>query len=127
MRSLSVVAGGILGTLARWGIESAFPVVPPAFPWATLIVNVKRFSTNQNGATVKVLGGPMGVDLTGTTNSSGNATFSNVPVGAGYTIKAWKCSAASPRRSRQVSSITKTSSTQTVNVAFDTSNICPLP
>ena len=40
MRSVSVVAGGILGTLARWGIESAFPMVPPAFPWATLIVNV---------------------------------------------------------------------------------------
>jgi len=101
--------------------------VTMTLPTATLIVNVKRFSTNQNGATVTVLGGPMGVDLTGTTNSSGNATFSNVPVGAGYTIKAWKCSAASPRRSRQVSSITKTSSTQTVNVAFDTSNICPLP
>jgi len=40
MRSLYVVAGGILGALARWGIESAFPAVPPAFPWGTLIVNV---------------------------------------------------------------------------------------
>ena len=40
MGSIYVVAGGILGTLARWGIESAFPATPPAFPWATLIVNV---------------------------------------------------------------------------------------
>jgi CrcB protein len=40
MRSGYVVAGGVLGTLARWGIESAFPATPPAFPWATLIVNV---------------------------------------------------------------------------------------
>ena len=40
MRSGSVVAGGILGTLARWWVEGFFALSPPGFPWGTLLVNV---------------------------------------------------------------------------------------
>jgi CrcB protein len=40
VRSGSVVAGGILGTLARWWIEGVFPPAPPGFPWGTLVINV---------------------------------------------------------------------------------------
>lgn len=40
MRSTAVLAGGILGTLARWWVEGLFPPTPPGFPWGTLLVNV---------------------------------------------------------------------------------------
>lgn len=40
MRSGSVVAGGAVGTLLRWGIGQALPSTPSGFPWATLVVNV---------------------------------------------------------------------------------------
>lgn len=40
MRSASVVAGGVLGTLARWLVEGIFSSTPPGFPWGTLLVNV---------------------------------------------------------------------------------------
>lgn len=101
--------------------------VTMTLPTGTVVVNVKRSGTNVNGATVRLTGGPMAIDVTGTTNSSGNATFANVPVGSGYTVKAWKCTAGSPRRSGQVTSVTTTSGTTNVNVTFDTSNVCPLP
>jgi CrcB protein len=35
-----VVAGGVLGTVARWWVEGLFPQSPPGFPWGTLLVNV---------------------------------------------------------------------------------------
>lgn len=37
---LAVAAGGVLGSLARWGLAVALPPVPGAVPWATLSVNV---------------------------------------------------------------------------------------
>lgn len=40
MRSLAVVAGGIVGTLARWSVGEIVSSPPSGFPWATLIVNV---------------------------------------------------------------------------------------
>lgn len=40
MRSASVVAGGVLGTLTRWWVEGVFSPSPPGFPWGTLVVNV---------------------------------------------------------------------------------------
>jgi type II secretory pathway pseudopilin PulG len=61
-----------------------------ALPTANLTVNVKRSGVNQSSATVRLTGGPMNVNATGTTNTSGNVTFTNVPVGSGYTVRAWK-------------------------------------
>ena len=37
---LAISAGGIAGTLARYGVERAVPVGPGGFPWATFAVNV---------------------------------------------------------------------------------------
>lgn len=40
VRSASVVAGGVLGTLARWWVGEIVPSSPLGFPWGTLVVNV---------------------------------------------------------------------------------------
>lgn len=37
---LAVALGGAIGTVARYELSVAHPVVPGAFPWATLVVNV---------------------------------------------------------------------------------------
>lgn len=40
MRSLSVLAGGAIGSLARWSVGELIEAESGAFPWATLAVNV---------------------------------------------------------------------------------------
>jgi fluoride exporter len=40
MGYLLAALGGALGALARWGIVVALPSSPPAWPWATLLVNL---------------------------------------------------------------------------------------
>jgi hypothetical protein len=94
-------------------------------PTVTQTVNVKRSGSNVSGATVTLTLGPMGVTMTATTNSSGNATFSNVPVGTGYTIKAYNCSVSNPK-SGTLTSQTVNSPSTTINLSFST-NTCPLP
>jgi CrcB protein len=37
---LAIGVGGALGSLARYGIGRRWPVVPGAFPWSTLVINV---------------------------------------------------------------------------------------
>ncbi|MFC4020034.1 CrcB family protein [Micromonospora sp. GCM10011542] len=36
----AIAAGGVLGALARAGLQAAFPHHPAAFPWATFGINV---------------------------------------------------------------------------------------
>lgn len=36
----AISVGGALGALARYGINSALPTAPGAFPWATFLINV---------------------------------------------------------------------------------------
>ena len=36
----AVAAGGVVGSLARWGVALALPTAPGDFPWATFGVNV---------------------------------------------------------------------------------------
>jgi fluoride exporter len=36
----AISAGGVLGALARYGLQTAFPHQPGGFPWATFAVNV---------------------------------------------------------------------------------------
>ena len=93
-------------------------------PTSTLTVNVKRSGVNQNGATVLLQVGPMSINVSGTTNSSGNVTFTNVPVGANYTIKAYRCAASNPRSGTLASQTVNTAPT-TINITFST-NTCPL-
>lgn len=40
VRSAWVVAGGVLGTWARWLVGEIVPSSPLGFPWGTLVVNV---------------------------------------------------------------------------------------
>lgn len=93
-------------------------------PTGTVVVNVKRGTTNQNGATVRIKLGPMGINLTANTNSSGNATFTNVPVGSGYTIQGWKCSVSNPK-SGTLTGRTVNTGTNNFAIVFST-NTCPL-
>lgn len=62
--------------------------VPLALPTGTMIVTVNWAGSPVNGASVTVSGGNLASSVTGTTNSSGQVTFSNVPAGAGYTVTA---------------------------------------
>jgi CrcB protein len=38
--AVAVFVGGMLGTLARAGLSEALPAGGPAWPWATLVVNL---------------------------------------------------------------------------------------
>jgi type II secretory pathway pseudopilin PulG len=101
-------------------------------PTATVTVNVKRGTTNQgstssNGATVRIKLGPMGINVTGTTNSSGNVTFTNVPVGTGYTIQAYatSCGSVSSPRAREVTGQTISGPSTNFALVYNISS-CPL-
>jgi hypothetical protein len=102
------VVPGIQYTVTSWdaGLDYAAPVtqsVPNAYPTdltstfttnmsppVPVTVTVKNTSgTPQSSATVTMTGGPLSVNLSGTTNGSGQYVF-NVPVGSGYTINATK-------------------------------------
>jgi fluoride exporter len=37
---LVISAGGVVGSVARWGLAQALPHRPDRFPWATALVNV---------------------------------------------------------------------------------------
>ena len=58
-------------------------------PSGDIAVNVKQLGVNIAGATVTVTGGPNNMSFSGTTNASGNVTFT-VPEGTGYTVTATK-------------------------------------
>lgn len=96
-----------------------------ALPTGSLTVRVRRGSSNQSGATVKVTGGPMGITLTGTTVSGGLVTFTDVPVGSPYTVKAWKCSVSNPKSATN-SAVTVNAGSNSLTITFST-NTCPLP
>ncbi len=72
------------------GATTNVALVLPNPPTGTLNVNVTQFATGVAGATVTLSGGPWSVSSTGTTNGSGQVTFSNVPGGNGYTVTATK-------------------------------------
>ncbi len=116
---------GANATQSATVVASSTTNVTLTLPTGTLVVNVKRGNSNQNNATVRLQGGPLPVDITGTTNSSGNVTFVNIPVGSGYTIKGWKCSVSNPKSDTDVNQ-TVTTGSQTINLKFST-NTCPLP
>lgn len=40
MRAVAVMAGGVVGTLARWWVAQIIPTPPDGLPWGTLAVNV---------------------------------------------------------------------------------------
>jgi hypothetical protein len=69
-------------------LTSTFNLTLGTYTTRTLTVNVKKTSgSNVTGASVVVTGGPVPIYLTGSTNSSGNATFT-IPSGNSYSVTA---------------------------------------
>ena len=63
-------------------------------PSGDIAVNVKQLGIDTAAATVTVTGGPNNMTLSGTTDASGNVTFT-VPAGTGYTVTATKAGQSS--------------------------------
>jgi hypothetical protein len=85
----------------------------------SIAANVTWGGAAVSGATVTVTGGPNNISLSGTTNSSGQATFSNVPVGSGYTVTATKSGQSASATNQSVAQ----SATTTVPLALPTGSI----
>jgi Tfp pilus assembly protein PilV len=62
----------------------------PDPPAGNILATVQWAGSPVNGATVTLTGGPGPVSLSGTTDASGQVTFTNLPVGSGYTVAASK-------------------------------------
>ena len=103
-------------------------------PTGTLVVNVKRLTVNQiNGtAMVRLTLGPMNINVTGTTNGSGNVTFTNVPVGTivtgRYTVRAWAtpCGVNFDGRTPLANQTVTAVGPNNINLVYN-SNTCPIP
>ena len=101
-------------------------------PTTTLVVTVRQGTTLQiNGtATVRLTLGPMGINVLGTTNASGQVTFLNVPraavAGSLYTIRAWNtpCTLAGFRSQNLTNRTVNTAPTTNINATYN-SNTCP--
>lgn len=76
-------------TLVSTGGTANVNLVLPSPALATVNVTVNVVGVPQSGATVVLSGSPFGLpDLTGTTDATGVATFTSIPVGTGYTATA---------------------------------------
>jgi CrcB protein len=71
----AVFLGGVLGTLTRAGVAEALPVGGPAFPWATLLVNLAGAAL-LGWAAVALTGHPVRRHLVGTGLCGALTTFS---------------------------------------------------
>jgi type II secretory pathway pseudopilin PulG len=121
-----VTKNGQSVTMTNQTVTGGSTTITVSWPTGTVIVNVKRGGSNVNGATVRIALGPLGVNLTSTTNSSGNVTFNNVPAGTSYTVQAWNCSVSNPRTGTLTNRTVSTGS-QTINITLNTNSPpCPL-
>ena len=104
-------------------LSSTFTLTLGSCPSGTVAVTVNQGSTPASGATVTLSGGPYSLTpVQYTTLASGQAVFSNVPSGAGYTVTATKGSlSATP----QTISVT-TSSTTNVTMALPAGGLAVL-
>ena len=89
-------------------------------------MNVKRSGANVNGATVTLTLGSDEHHGHRDHDSSGNATFTNVPVGTGYTIKALQLLGLEPEERDADGPDGQRDADDTINLSFSTST-CPLP
>ena len=103
--------------------------VAMTLPTGTVVILVRNSSgTNQtNGAgTARIKLGPMGINVTGTTDSTGRVTFNNVPVGTGYTLQAWRTGCGGlGSKSRQFTSQTVNTGTNNFTLQWNSAT-CPL-
>jgi CrcB protein len=77
----AVIAGGVLGSLARWLVTLAFPISSNGFPWATFLANatgcfVIGFYAELTGPDGRVFAGPRARQFVTTGICGGYTTFS---------------------------------------------------
>ena len=97
-------------------------------PTATVRITVLSSggTPQTSNATVRIKAGPMNVYVTlGPPNSSGQVTFTNVPVGTGYTFQAWRTDCSGTNRSREFTGQTVNSGTNNFTLQYNTTT-CPL-
>ncbi|MEU2610109.1 CrcB family protein [Micromonospora sp. NPDC007271] len=86
----TIAAGGVLGALARAGLQAAFPHPPAGFPWATFGINV--VGSLLIGVLMAVLtarpAGPLVRPFLGVGVLGGFTTFSTYAVDAQRTVAA---------------------------------------
>ncbi len=91
----------------------------------TILVRRNGSPLTSGAGSARITGGPSSVNLTGTTDSSGYVTFTNVPTGSGYTFKAWR-SSCSGSTNRSLTLTSRTVASGANNLTMDlTSSTCP--
>ena len=118
--TLSAVKSGQTGTASPTVVGGTTTTVPVALPTVTLVATVTWVGAANAGATVTLSGGPLSLAATSaTSNGSGQATFTNVPAGSGYTLSA--------SENAQVTTLTSqtfaTAPTTSVGIALPTGTI----
>ncbi len=99
-------------------------------PTVSQTINVVRngsvLNSSNGGGSVTISGGPASIGtVSGTTDASGNVTFTNLPVGGSYTLKAWRTSCSgSTNKSITVTNQTVSSPSSTINLVTN-STTCP--
>jgi type II secretory pathway pseudopilin PulG len=99
-------------------LDAAIVITLGSCPTGSVAVNVKQLGLDVTGATVTLTDGPYNVLVTGTTDASGNVTFSNVPSGSDpYTITATRTVEGTDYTQTATTTVS-TGSTSSVNVAL---------
>ncbi len=89
--TLTAVMSGQTATASATVVGATTTTTIIALPTVTVVGAVNWAGSSVTGATVTLAGGPLSLStLTATTNSSGQATFTNVPAGGSYTLTATK-------------------------------------
>jgi hypothetical protein len=115
-------------TLTNVTVTGSGNTVTANLPTGTVVITVRTSSGGNPGtaASVRIKLGPMNINVgPATTNSSGVVTFTNVPVGTGYTFQAWVTSCSGTTRSRQNTGQTVNGGTNNVTLQYNAST-CPL-
>jgi len=114
-------------TLTGVTVTGSGNTVTANLPVATVVITVKTSTGGNPGtaASARIKVGPMNINVTGTTNTSGVVTFTNVPVGSNYTFQAWVTSCSGTTRSRQSTAQTVVSGTNNVTLQYNAAT-CPL-
>ena len=115
--TVSATSSGQTGTVSGQTVTNgATTNVSVTLPTGTFLVTVNQpVGTAAPNATVTLTLGPMAVNVSGTTNASGQITFANVPTGTGYTISATRYGQSASATSQTVA--TGATTNVTVNLA----------
>jgi len=99
-----------------------------ALPIRTSVVVTVQNSAGASvgaGASVTLIGGAEGLTFSGTTNSSGQVTFTNVPASTDiYTAKGWNCATSGSKSKTLAVTVTTGATAQAVTLKFNSAT-CP--